>query len=724
MKKLLKVIAWLLSSVVLIVLLLVLLIPILVDPNDYKDKISDYVEQKTGRTLTIEGDIDLALSLPLSLSLELGHVELSNTKGFKDKYIARIQHASLHVALMPLLTEKRLDIGEVRLSDLELNLVKNKQGRENWGSLSDDKKTNSDQLNAYEEIKPDTSSNTVIIPALRLAGLNIKDATINWTDEQSGHHLSLSKSNVTISELVENRPFELTFNTHIKSNTEQVEGELSITSSSIISLKEQMFQFSKTQVSLNLTGDKLPSGTNKTLFLGDIHFNGQAQKLEINNIQLTSYDILFKGDIYAEQLDSDPTFKGQIAIDSFSPRELAKTLGNHVPKMQDAQALSTADAQFNFNGDKNSVTFNALNAHLDDTSLNGIFSIKNFKQPFYQFDLSLNELNLDNYAAHDADTETVEAAIANPIEKQASVEPKKQSPKIVDDQKSTLLPIFPIDTLRQLNMSGQLVIAQLTTGNITMSNVTLVLRGNNGLVQIAPLKANLYGGHINLNADIDVRNEIPQLTITNELKNVQIGDLLLATKGNKSFTGAGNIFAKISTQGNDQEQLIQHANGHANIFITDGHIKALDILSTLRQAQALYNGTPAPSDEENKNTQFSELKGTVNIKNGVLSNNDLESISPIMQVTGKGTVDFPKEYIDYTLSVQLLNSLKIDSKTKSSDLTSKKIPYTIKGNFSDIAQKVDMNKVFKKEVKKKIADKINEKLEEKFGDKFKNFLKF
>ncbi len=271
MKKSLKFLFWLFTSLVLVIILLAVLVPVLVDPNDYKDKISEYVEQKTGRTLIIEGDIDLALSLPLSLSLELGKVDLSNTKGFKDKYIARIQNASLHVAIMPLLTDKRLDIGEIILTGLELNLVKNKLGEKNWETLSKDKKASHDQLKKYVEIKSDAASNTMIIPALRLAGLNITDATINWTDEKAGQHISLSKSNIIISELVENMPFDLTFNTHIKSNTENVEGELSLKSSPIISIEEQLFQLPKTQVSLELTGVNLPSGANKTLFLGDIH---------------------------------------------------------------------------------------------------------------------------------------------------------------------------------------------------------------------------------------------------------------------------------------------------------------------------------------------------------------------------------------------------------------------------------------------------------------------
>ena len=79
MTKLIKILLWTVASLVLVIVLAAILLPILVDPNDYKDEIAQQVYNKTGRTLTIEGDIDLSISLPLSVSLELGQIELSNS---------------------------------------------------------------------------------------------------------------------------------------------------------------------------------------------------------------------------------------------------------------------------------------------------------------------------------------------------------------------------------------------------------------------------------------------------------------------------------------------------------------------------------------------------------------------------------------------------------------------------------------------------------------------
>jgi len=718
MTKLIKIFLGIIVSLVLIVVLAAILIPILVDPNDYKDEIAQQVLDKTGRTLTIEGDIDLSISLPLSVSLELGKLELSNAKGFTDKPFARMQGASLYVAIMPLLTNNRLDIGEIKLAGMELNLIKNKQGLDNWSDLSAEKESSTSTPAATAqptETSTEKKAEKQSMPAISIAGLTISDALISFTDEQAKQNISLSKSNITISELVEDKPFDLSISTYIKSSNPAIKGDFSLKSSPTVSLSRQLFQLPGTVLSLDLTGDALPGGGNKTTLSGDINFDGKTQLLDINKMNLSSFDMVINGQFKAGKLDSSPEFNGQVSIEQFSPKQLAATLGAALPKMKEEKALNSADAKLTFKGNKNTLTISSLEANLDDISLKGNASIKDFEKPFYGFDLTLNQLNLDYYAlAKQAGT---------PAEPQAETTAVTNKPPAAKKSKSTT-PLFPVETLRELNLNGKLTIAQFIAGGAKMTNVVIVLKGNNGLVQLAPLKADLYKGTIDLKTDIDARGKTPKLKIINELKNVQIGDLLQDTSGSQEFTGAANISANITSNGNDKDRLVKNSNGTAKFLVTDGHIKKLDILTTIRKADALLKGKSAPSDTQDKNTKFTELKGTMKIRNGVIHNNDLASKSPLMELTGKGYADLPKEYLDYTLSIKLLNSLQIDDESQGTDYKGQEIPYTIKGKFSELSEQANVSKLLEKEVKKKAVKKLNKKLEEKFGDKFKGLLKF
>lgn len=712
MTKLIKILLWTVASFVLIVVLAGILLPILVDPNDYKDEISQQVLNKTGRTLTIEGDIDLSISLPLSVSLELGKVELSNAKGFENKPFARMQGASLFVAIMPLLTDNRLDIGKIVLAGMELNLTKNKQGQTNWADLSGNSTASDTSAASDKQTSATAKKESGSMPAISIAGLAITDAVINWTDEQANQQVSLSKSNISISELIEDKPFDLKISTFIDSSQPSIKGDFTLESTPTISLSQQSFKLPGTALTLDLTGDALPGGANKTVLSGDINFDGKTQVLDINKMKLTSFDMVINGLFHANKLDSSPEFSGQVNIEKFSPKKLAATLGTALPKMKEANALNSAEVKMTFKGTQNLMTISSLEANLDDTSLKGSASIKNFKAPHYGFDLTLNQLNLDYYA------------LAAPAQEEAKPATKKTSTAKSSPPSSSNAPIFPIETLRQLNLNGKLSIAQFIAGGAKMTNVVIVLKGKDGLVQLMPLKADIYKGTINLKTDIDARGKIPKLKIINELKNVQIGDLLLATTGSQEFTGAANISANISTIGNDQKSLTKNSNGKINLLVTDGNIEKLDILDTLRKADALLKGRAAPSSSQEKNTKFTELKGTFNVKKGVLHNDDLASKSPLMEVTGKGYADLPKEYLDYTLSIKLLNSLKIDDKSQGTDFKGKEIPYTIKGKFSELSKEANLSKMVEDEVKKSVEKKLNKKLEDKFGDKFKGLLKF
>ena len=57
MKTLIKLLMWLVLAVVVVVGAAIVLIPMLVDPNDYKAEIADATKAQTGRELKIEGDL-------------------------------------------------------------------------------------------------------------------------------------------------------------------------------------------------------------------------------------------------------------------------------------------------------------------------------------------------------------------------------------------------------------------------------------------------------------------------------------------------------------------------------------------------------------------------------------------------------------------------------------------------------------------------------------------
>jgi len=60
----LRLIKWLLGflvTLVILVLAAVIIIPNVIDPNDYRDELSALVKDKTGRDLTLSGDLKISV---------------------------------------------------------------------------------------------------------------------------------------------------------------------------------------------------------------------------------------------------------------------------------------------------------------------------------------------------------------------------------------------------------------------------------------------------------------------------------------------------------------------------------------------------------------------------------------------------------------------------------------------------------------------------------------
>ncbi|HFC53216.1 MAG TPA: AsmA family protein, partial [Gammaproteobacteria bacterium] len=79
MGKIIKIVVSLLVAALLLLVVAAVVLPLLIDPNDFRDEISTLVEKQTGRKLQIEGEIGFSV-FPW-LGIELGAMELSNAPG-------------------------------------------------------------------------------------------------------------------------------------------------------------------------------------------------------------------------------------------------------------------------------------------------------------------------------------------------------------------------------------------------------------------------------------------------------------------------------------------------------------------------------------------------------------------------------------------------------------------------------------------------------------------
>ena len=281
------------------------------NPNDYKNDITQLFHEKTGRTLSIPGDISLSF-FPW-IGLELGQIEVSNAAGFKDKAIAQMTRLQVRTKLWPLL-KQQLEADTLVIEGLSVNLEKNKNGLTNW----DDFLTTQKKPAKKPSTATGTASANNTLAALAINGIELKNAQFNWHDQQQKQKLTLNNIDLSIGKLMPDTAIPVQLSFHLKNNEldTQVSFNSKITFASDLKLfslqdtalhsKLQLTELKKTlepdfsspliKIDLNkqaVTLSKLLLTMDQTHIKGDadIKLNNAASELNINidNINLDRY---------------------------------------------------------------------------------------------------------------------------------------------------------------------------------------------------------------------------------------------------------------------------------------------------------------------------------------------------------------------------------------------------------------------------------------------------
>ena len=173
MKKLLKVVGIFAGVVVVLVVIAAVVVPLVFDPNDYKEEIAEAVKKHTGRDLQISGKI--ALTMFPWLGVDLGRVVLGNATGFDGDHFASTERVQVRVKVAPLL-QGETEMDTIIVEGLTLNLQRNADGR-----------TNVDDLLESSGDEAEESSATPAV-ALAIGGIKLSESTISWTDALTESH--------------------------------------------------------------------------------------------------------------------------------------------------------------------------------------------------------------------------------------------------------------------------------------------------------------------------------------------------------------------------------------------------------------------------------------------------------------------------------------------------------------------------------------------------------
>jgi len=675
-----------------LVIVLLLAAPFFIDANSYKGQIEQAVEDATGRTLSI-GNMDASL-FPW-VGVELEDVRVSNRAGFAQRDFLSIERLHVKLALLPLLSQQ-IEIKHFEVVAPVLYLQRRgidekgaegkradgKRGSENnWSDLIAAPDTAAKPATTAEAIA--SASAAPALAVLQAESISLSKGKITWLDADAAP-VVLSDLDIVLRDVQLERPVAVRIAGKLSGNAFELDahvgpvGDLGSLNMMALPLQGQLkaehiqlqpFQHLITgwpqllgdiaaatvdfsaHIEQRPDGIRLAEGEVQVQAAHTLGLNWKiempsADQLKINHAGLiVNGNSVIKATGSVQHLSANPSFDvridGQpmqrIWLETLFP-ELKAMYGNHPAawKQLKFHALLAGDAK--------RLNIRDLQLKLDHELLRIAGDVV-YAKPDIRLRMNAKELHLDPWLPQGDDKvarlddaipqhwSIIHSAIAAADSNAVAAEPD-------------------LRFLKSWKIAAQLKVKSLWMRGMQMGDFSAMINGNRGHIKLDPLTFKLAGGKVTEKASLDVTAYPVKWKESVHISGVQAGPLLKVLADMDILEGRMDMDTRFHATGLTPAA-VNTLNGRGTVLFQDGKLKGVDIAGAIRKFTDPKGYQAGP-----KETDFARLSGSFDVKNGIASNQDLFMASPLLRITGKGTIDLIRKTLDYEVKPRIVGTLK------------------------------------------------------------------
>ena len=612
-----------LSFLVVLVLLIVGILfaaPSFIPVESYKPQITALVKEQTGRDLTINGDISLSF-LP-RLAVSVNDVTFQNASWAASRHMVKMEQLEIVLKIFPLIR------GEVALDRFimrrpEIDLAVNRQGVGNW--VFDVPAQSAPAPAAETAPAGEDGGFTPQVTDIQLGEISLIDGSVKYSNLATGEAYDASEINLDVSLPSLDAPLGL--DGSVVWNGDTVELSLDVAEPRAFSVGDA------SDLSLNINAPKVTAG-----FAG----NGRMSPvLTINGP--TSLSIPSVRDLAAWA--GQPMAEG----DGFGALDLNGT-------------VAVVGDTYSFTGA--TLAFDGMNGTGDLTVDAGR------SRPKLTGALVLDKLDANVYLAGVGES--------SPSDGQAAPSSGGGSSGSAAASGWSDAPI-DLSGLKAIDADLDLTVGEILFQDLTIGKSALDVLINGGKLTAKLTELALYEGAGIGQLTLDGSGNTPSVGANFNLSGLSAYPFLRDAAGFERLEGLGSFNVNVTTRGKSQKAMMSALNGSGALTFADGAIRGINIAQLSRNVFAA--ATSGWESGGAQSTDFSELGGTFTITNGVLTNNDLKMLSPLVRIAGRGTVSMPPQTLNYRIEPKLAATL--EGQGGAGDVKGIEVPIVISGPWSN-----------------------------------------
>jgi AsmA protein len=714
--KALKITVLALLGLVVIVVVAAAIFVATFDANRYKPEIEQLVLEQTGRTLKIEGNINLTL-WP-SIGAELGRTTFSD-KDPKQAFLT-LNSTQVSVAVMPLLSGQVLVDG-LTIDGLSANIMRDKGGVFNFADLI--KQTDAASASESATKPPPATAPHAQASSMQfdISSIALTNASVNYTDLQNNTDLQVLALNLKTGQIAPQSHGRLELSALAQSKSLALNTKVSTSGDYKLDLPNQTLDVSK--LSAKLTGDYQDiKAINTTLNLslavnlgssaftlseidGKLKANLSGQALDAtvksNQAQITGPEISVAPSALTLSLkdqlrtiDTDlklPAFK--LAADKLALQSLSAHISVSDPALGKEPLQVAAKGDLSLNTKAQTLT-TQLAGQFDGSAIKATLGVTGFTKPAITFDVTLEQLNLDRFGGSGSAASSVNGTNN---QTSATTAAGASGSAAID-----------LSALKGHNLKGKLRVGKVVSQGLSIEQVQTEVSLNQGKLTVAPHSAQLFGGKLAGSLTVDANTN--QFTLKENITGVRLEALLTALGQDPKVTGQGALTLDLNTTGTRIQSLEQNLAGQASVNLKDGAVKGIDIGAIINNVRAMLGKAPTQQGTGSGQTAFTELTASATIQKGIATNRDLNVKAPLFRLEGAGTVNIPQSTLDYLAKVAVVESSTGQGGQDLAALRGVTIPIRISGKFDRPQYSVDVASLAAELAKSQLGDKAQQEI--------------
>ncbi|WP_111657982.1 AsmA family protein [Isoalcanivorax indicus] len=608
----------------------------LIDPNSFKPQITELAREHANIALDIQGD--LGWTFWPSLGVSIGRTEAR--VGDDEELFAAIEDARLGVAVWPLLF-RRVEMDAITLDGLELNLIETEEGG-NWERIGATETAPDDDVTVTSP-EQDEEAAALDIP-VKIPLVSISNSRLRYRNLVDGTDITVEHLNVRAQDVQLNEPFPVSASLRYQ-DQDDIRIDLQVETVLGLDLDNNVYTLDPMRLDTSIGG--VTANPIQIRVDNRIEAALDEGRISIRDLVLDAAGIRTRGELEITGLDDALMLRGQLDTEPFAANDALRAIGEAPIETSDANALRRIGFSATLSGPANSVMLDPLTITLDDSSITGKAGITDLDTLAMMFDLALDRINVDGYLppAEEVAEDDSESAAARPLSED---------------------PILPLEALRELTLTGKLVIGQMAMMGLDARDVQVDVSAADGLLRLNRAEGKTLEGSFRADASLDARTDNPVMTFNSTVSTVQIHPILQALMGDDLFRGLFDMNAEFRTTGNSEKALFENATGNMTLGLTDALVRGVNLHNTLTSGindmlgnhQALARFIPGVEDgrlprELREDTEILDLDSRIRLADMVATverlNADLDRGA---NINGNGWLNIHNNDFDFTLRMK------------------------------------------------------------------------